>query len=74
MKVKDLMQVLNTCDPDMEVFGDVHDGLWKISKAEVIKWYNDEDLEKYSNGETTELKEEPALCLKVDCGLSVYMP
>jgi len=74
MKVKDLMQVLNTCDPEMEVFGDVHDGLWKISKAEVTKWYNEEDMEKYSNDENAELREETALCLKIDCVLSVYMP
>ena len=74
MKVKELTEILKNCDPEMDVLADIHDGLWKIPKTEVIKWYNEEDLEKYSNDETTALKEEYALCLKIDCALSVYMP
>lgn len=71
MKVKDLLQVLNACDPEMEVFADVHDGLWNISKADVTEWYKESDLDKEDfKGENL----EKALCLYVACSLSTYMP
>lgn len=71
MKVKDLTEILKNCDPEMDVFADVHDGLWNISKADVTEWYNESDLDKEDlNGENL----EKALCLYVECSLPTYMP
>ena len=70
MKVKDLLNAIQDCNPEMEVFADVHDGLWEIKKAEVTEWYKDEEFSE----ENPILAPEKALSLQVACSLPVYMP